>query len=292
MPSLASLTASSVVKLLLIGDSGTGKTGSIASLVKAGYHVRLLDMDNGWESLAGAIRRTCPDRLESVDIELHRDRYKASPIGPVIDGAPKAFVSAIKLLDRWSDSTKPADWGPSHILVLDSLTFFSDAAYAWADAINPSAKDKRQVYGAAQEAVEHVLALLTGASFNTNVIVTSHVKYLDLPDGNKKGYPTAIGQALSPTIPRYFNSVCACQTQIGGRRTIRTVSDALIDLKNPAASELPNNLPIETGLATFFEKLRGPLTKEDQQPTPEPEPEPQPLSPPTALRLKPLLGAR
>lgn len=266
MPSLDTLTASTVVKLLLIGDSGTGKTGSIASLVKAGYDIRVLDMDNGWESLAAAVRRTSPERLSSVIVESFRDKYKSSPLGPIIDGAPKAFPSAIKLLDKWNDLGAPANWGPSAILVLDSLTFFSDAAYAWADALNPSAKDKRQIYGAAQEAIEHVLALLTGPSFNTNVIVTAHIRFIDMPDGSKRGYPTAVGQALSPTIPRYFNSVAACQTQPGGKRTIQTVSTALIDLKNPNSFEMEKSLPIETGLATFFEVLRGPLNPSQPKP--------------------------
>jgi hypothetical protein len=246
MPALNELTASPVVKMLLIGDSGTGKTGSVASLIKAGYHVRLLDMDAGWESLASAIARDCPDRASSVQVESFRDKYKSSAAGPILDGPPKAFTSAISLLDKWGDLGSPAGWGPGCILVLDSLTFFSDAAFAWARSMNPGAKDMRQIYGAAQDAIEHVLALLTGKGFNTNVIVTSHIKFIDLPDGTKRGYPTAVGQALSPTIPRYFNSVAQCQTLPGGKRTIQTVSTALIDLKNPA-----------TGLATFFETLTG-----------------------------------
>ena len=69
MPTLDSLTSSPVVKLLLIGDSGTGKTGSVAALVRDGYVVRVLDMDAGWESLASAVRRTCPERLNSVIVE-------------------------------------------------------------------------------------------------------------------------------------------------------------------------------------------------------------------------------
>jgi len=280
MPSLDQLTASTVVKLLLIGDSGSGKTGSIASLVQAGYDVFLLDMDAGWESLAAAVKRNCPDRLASVNVETFRDKYKSSPMGPIMDGAPRAFISAIGLLDKWGDHGKPSTWGPSSILIIDSLTFLSDAAYAWADAMNPTAKDKRQIYGAAQEAVEHCLALLTGASFNTNVIITAHVKYMDLPDGSKKGYPTSIGQALSPTIPRYFNSVAACATQPGGKRTIQTVSTALMDLKNPNSFEMEKSLPIETGLATFFEKLRGaPNWTKKTSVTSTPSPTGMPISP-------------
>lgn len=283
MPNLAELTASQVVKLLLIGDSGTGKTGSIASLVEAGYEVRLLDMDNGWESLASATKRRCPQKLSSVQVESLRDKYKSSPLGPILDGTPKAFPNALSLLDKWTDNTKPGDWGPSSVLVIDSLTFLSDAAYAWANALNPSAKDKRQIYGAAQEAIEHVLALLTGPSFNTNVIVTAHIRYIDLPDGTKRGYPTAVGQALSPTIPRYFNSVAACQTQPGGIRTIQTVSTALIDLKNPKSFEMGKSLPIETGLATFFEVLRGSPPAEGVT---APKPTPPKTNPPMMQSLK------
>ena len=52
-------------------------------------------------------------------------------------------------------------------------------------------------------------------NFKRNVIVISHVKYVDNPDGTRKGYPTAIGSALSPVIPRYFNSVALAQTRGG-----------------------------------------------------------------------------
>jgi AAA domain len=257
MPTLDSLIFSPVVKLLLVGDSGTGKTGGVAALVKENYAVRVLDMDAGWESLAAAVRRTCPERLNSVHVESFRDAYKSSPAGPIFDGMPAAFVKALNLLDKWKDLGPPKDWGPGVVLVVDSLTFLSDAAFNWAKSMNPNAKDQRQIYGAAQDAVEHVLALLTGTSFNTNVVVTAHIRYIDLPDGTKRGYPTAVGQALSPTIPRYFNSVAQCQTLPGGKRTIQTLSTSLIDLKNPASFDMPSSLPIDTGLATFFKTVKG-----------------------------------
>jgi hypothetical protein len=116
----------------------------------------------------------------------------------------------------------------------------------------------RAVYGDAQSAIENVLALLTSESFRTNVIVISHIKYVDNPDGTRKGYPTAIGSALSPVIPRYFNSVALCQTSAGGKRTIQTAATAMIDLKNPKPFAMEKSYPIETGLADFFAVLREP----------------------------------
>ncbi len=257
MPSLKGANIAPVTKLLLIGDSGTGKTGALASLVEAGYRVRILDLDNKVEHgiLPQVLKARCPDKIPSVDFEPLRDKYKSSALGYIADGVPQAYTKALALLDKWSDGTIPKDWGPQTILVLDSLTFFADAAFNWAKSMNPSAKDPRQWYGTAQDGVEHTLAVLTAASFNTNVIVISHVSWQSRPDGTMKGFPSSVGQALGPTIPAYFDNMALCQT-MGGKRTIQTAPTALVDLKNPASFRMSPTLPIETGLADFFKTLR------------------------------------
>lgn len=265
MPNLAQHQSNNFTKMLLEGDSGSGKTGALTSLVAAGYNLRILDMDNGLETLKQFVSKECPDNLANVEFRTLRDDYKSSALGPIIAGKPKAFVDALKLLDRWKyddiDLGSPAEWGTECILVVDSLTFLSDSAFIWAQGLNPSAKDPRQWYGQAQEAIEKVLALLTSPSFETNVIVTSHVKYIENPDGSRKGYPTAVGSALSPVIPRYFNSVALCQTSAGGKRTIQTAVTAMIDLKNPKPFEMLPSYPISSGLADFFSVLRSPPTQ-------------------------------
>lgn len=262
MPSLDQLVDSPILKLLLMGDSGTGKTGSLVSLVQAGYKLRILDFDSGLHVLGLMIRKHCPELLSSVSYRTLDDKFKPGPAGATIQ--PFAWTEACKMISRWKfkekDGTEvdlgdPWAWGPEYILVLDSLTFLSDAAYNWADAMNPGAKDPRQIYGAAQDAVEHMLAQLKADTFYTNVIVISHVKYIERQDGTTKGYPTSVGSALSPNIPRYFNSMLQVLTKPGGRRTIQTVSSALVDLKNPAA--FSEELPLETGMAQFFAALKG-----------------------------------
>lgn len=263
MPSLTQHQSSEFTKLLLIGDSKSGKTGGTASLVK-NYKLRFLDMDNGLDALVQVVKRDNPDRLGTVEFRTLRDKLKSSPFGTVTDGPATAFIDALKMLDNWKygdvDLGPPKDWGSDCILVLDSLTFLSDAAFRFREPLVPKSKDGkydvRAVYKDAQDAVEGVLALLTSESFRTNVIVISHVRYVDNPDGTKKGYPTAVGSALSPQIPRYFNSVALAQTGPGGKRQIQTAATAMIDLANPAAFKMLPVLPIETGLATFFETLR------------------------------------
>lgn len=263
MPPLSQHQSSEFTKLLLIGDSKSGKTGALAPLVQK-YKLRILDLDNGLDALVQVVKRDFPKLIDNVEFRTLRDKMKATPLGPVVDGTATAFIESVKMLDRWKygdiDLGPPAGWGPDTIFVLDSFTFFSDAAFNFREPLVPRSKDGkydvRAVYKDAQDAVESVLALLTSESFRTNVIVISHVRYVDNPDGTKKGYPTAVGSALSPQIPRYFNSVALAQTGPGGRRQIQTAATAMIDLANPAAFKMLPTLPIETGLATFFETLR------------------------------------
>jgi len=262
MPNLADHQSAKITKMLLMGDSGTAKTGSLVSLVEAGYKLRILDFDNGLDPLVAQIRSRCPAKLANVEFVTLRDKMKSSPMGPIIDGAPQAFIRATQLLDHWKDGTtdlgKPMTWGEDTVLVIDSLTFMSEAAFAWAEVFKTS-KDRRHIYGEAQGAIESVIALLTSDQMKVNVIVIAHTKYLDRPDGTQKGFPTSVGNALSPKIPAYFNSVAlATSTGAGAslRRQIQTVSTGLIDLKNPASLKMATALPIETALADFFKTIR------------------------------------
>lgn len=259
MPNLSDHHSSSIVKLILIGDSGAGKTGSLASLVKAGYKLRIIDCDNGLDPLVQFARRDSPDNLRNVEYETRRDKYKAGALGPVISGSPKAFVECISLLNKWSDGTEPAQWGGDYILVLDTLTGLGNAAFAWANGLNPDAKDKRQTYFVAQQALEKVIDMLTGETFKCNVIVISHVQYKEREDGTTKGYANAIGSALGPIIPKYFNTMLLAESKGSGKtvqRMIKTLPTGVIDLKTPKPFALDRDLPLESGLATVFEKLK------------------------------------
>ena len=263
MPSLANHQSNQFTKLLLIGDAKSGKTGSLVSLVKAGYKLRILDFDNLLDILKFKVMEECPDKLDNVEFVTVRDNYKAGASGSQIDGKPKAWINAIKLLDNWKyddvDYGRPADWGPDCILIVDSLSRLCDAAYDFHESIIPRGKsgdyDGRAVYGNAQDDVEKVLAMLTSRGFATNLIVIAHGSYIDLPDGTTKIFPQGIGQKLSPKIPQYFPTYIRYKNK-SGKRTIQTASDAMIDLANPRPDKVDKDLPIETGLATLFEALR------------------------------------
>lgn len=268
MSNLADHVSNNIVKLLVIGNSKSGKTGGLTSLVKAGYKLRILDMDNLLEVLKHFVLKECPEMIGNVEFRTLRDLRKAGPEGPVISGMPKAFQNAIRMLDRWKytaddgreiDLGPPCEWGPDCILVIDSLSRLCDAAYDFREPLTPRGAggkyDARAVYGDAQDAIEATLATITADSFFTNVIVIAHVLYMELPDGTIKGFPQGVGQKLSPKIPQYFSSTVLF-TNKGGNRVIQTTSTPLIDLANPKPFAMAPTYPIETGLADFFETLK------------------------------------
>lgn len=273
MPSLSNHQSNSFVKLLLLGDAKSGKTGSLVSLVRAGYKLRILDFDNLLDILKYKILDLCPEYIDNVEFYSVRDKIKAGPAGPVIDGKAKAWIEAVKMLDNWKytaedgkavDLGKPAAWGSDCILVIDSLSRMCDAAYDFHESIIPVGKsgdyDGRAVYGNAQDDVEKVLAMLTSKGMATNIIVICHGTYMALPDGTTKIFPQGVGQKLSPKIPQYFPNYVRYKN-VAGKRTIQCESDAMIDLANTRPGTLSKSLPIETGLAEFFAALTPPPKK-------------------------------
>ncbi len=259
MAKLSQHQSSKIAKILYIGDSGTGKTGSLVSLVSAGYKLYILDTDNGVDVLKAFVRHQCPDKIDNIDTESRRD-IRVNVGGEMkIKGQPKAYIDSLALLTKWSDGAILSELGENHILVIDSFSGLSNAALEWARGLNPGAKDPRQWYFTAQQSLEKVIDLITSANFNCNVIVISHIDYKEREDGTQKGYARAVGSALGPIIPRYFNTMVLAETIGAGKsalRKIKTLPTGIVDLKTPVPFKLDKDLDLPTGMATIFEKLK------------------------------------
>lgn len=279
MSSLADHQSRSVTKLMSIGDPMSGKTGSLVSLVAAGYKLRILDLDNKLDILKQAVLRTCPEMIGNVEFRPVRDKRKSSALGPVIIGKPQAYRTVLNMIDEWkytdehtgevTDLGRPDEWGPDCILVIDSLSRWCDSAYDhWEPLVPRGSKgeyDPRAVYGNAQDGIETSLAHITSDSYRTNLIVIAHVQYLEMPDKSTKGFPQGVGKALSPKIAQYFPSMVLL-TNKNNKRVIRTNSSPLIDLANSAPFDMSPEYSLETGMAEIFEVLR--KAPAQKQPTP------------------------
>jgi hypothetical protein len=263
MPKASEHSSSSIQKMLYIGDSGTGKTTSLFSLLQAGYKLRIYDFDNLLSPLISITRGKAPELLDNIEFMSFRDEMATTSQGPIVP-SPRAFTDGLKAFDKWEDGSKPKEWGPDYVAVLDSFTTLSRAAYFWgrgmqggntfAEGVSMRGFDPRQAFFTAQQAIMNVVALLTSDSFHCNVVVIAHLKYFE-QDGVLKGFPVSVGTAISPEIPTYFPTI-ALATKNKGIRVIKTRSTNMIDLKNPRAfdREFAEELPMDTGLAQYFER--------------------------------------
>lgn len=262
MPTADTLAAAPFVKIILVGDSGAGKTGALASLVPH-YDLRILDFDMGTEALINIVKRECPDRLSSISIMSFRDKTKLTNTGPKLVGSAQAWQGAMKALDKWEDGTTPSEWGPKAVLVIDSLTLASQQALNMVKGIMVGVEHRLPLIGRTQDFIRDMLSGVTDKDFKTNVIIISHIDRRETTDDKGKVLEVkeqvkAIGEALGADIPIYFNTMVLSEPAGFGasaKRKLKTVSTYTLKLKNPGV--LLPDYPIETGLADIFKALKG-----------------------------------
>ena len=68
MANIKNHKSSDYTKLLLVGDSGSGKTSSLAALANAGYNLRILDYDDGLSILPEFLNKDAVKRVSYVTL--------------------------------------------------------------------------------------------------------------------------------------------------------------------------------------------------------------------------------
>lgn len=269
MPTLDQFKKDNPVKMLLIGDSGSGKTGALASLVDAGYKVRVLDLDSGLDALVARVKDQ--SLLKNVGYMTLIDKRQSKQLNPKevrLDGPPTAYSDVLKSFAGWkkpdgSELFPPVKkWDTNTVLVLDSLQFFSMALMNYVTASQGRAINKREIqdYNTHNIFMENFLSILYNPiEVPCNVIVTSHVAYRENEGGAiTKGFPSVLGNKLPQYIATYFNTTILVRTRgtgAGAKRELVTTSEGVIELKCPSPN-VPRTLPLETGLATLFSQLK------------------------------------
>lgn len=195
-----------LVKSLLVGDSGSRKTASLASLVLAGWRLRIADLDDGlqilWSILeandflikeeAGFTRawrkdKHAVDEPPAVEAKTFRNAYGVIPY--VDRGRPRkriqaispatAFLDACEQIDQWSDLD------PSHILVIDSASFLTRLAEENIRSLNNTLSRERislPEIGVAREDIERILCGLFSPMTTCHVAIMAHIKYVEIKE--------------------------------------------------------------------------------------------------------------
>lgn len=270
MPTLADPDYPNLYRGLHVGESGTGKSGALASLALAGYNLHILDYDAGLIS-----RNALFEALQHDKAALARVRYE-SPRDTVVavNGVPKikspvhAYKDAGRILNEWNVNS----FTSNDILILDTLTTFSDAGFNEACALGGRLNQRPQLqdYGWMADSVKLFLDMITSPDLKCHVIVNTHVRYLN-GEGDveiMRGLPNAKGQEISRTVSRYFNTVLLFRTQGTGpaaKRIISTQPQGVVEVKAPLTAK--KDYPISTGLADFFFDVLGTVPSTGARPT-------------------------
>jgi len=270
--------ASDIVKLLFVGDSGSGKTGALAALANAGYNLFIADFDNGADILHSFVK---PEAYDRINIEVLTDKMGIAADGtPFPVGEPGAWKRFAHLLTDWTDSTSKekfgpiTSWGPDRVLVIDSATILGRAAMHYVKYVNNAILERDWgYYGPVMELEEKLLELIFSQQVACNVIVNAHIvsisekqkvsqkdskgedKIVSIDIGEAKSFPSFMGNKLPPKVGRYFNTVLQAKSYSSTRRIITKTSDD-IELKTTIPNIVPASLDLETGLATYFNLVK------------------------------------
>ena len=276
MPLISAYPPGQNLKVLLLGDSGSGKTGgTICSLAAAGYNVRVLDLEAKCHIVANMLLHPkSPYPAGSAGrvrvVTLKETRVNAG--GDLRVTSAKVWSEAMKMLTKWTepdgtDLGSISSWGENDVLVLDSFTALSSAALNWQMAMNKNLGGQprgKEDIGPTQGLLRSFLDMFTSDAVKCNIVVIGHIRSLETEGEGvgkvKKGYTDSVGQALSPQVGRYFNDTLLAET-IGVppnlRRVIRTKTSTSIELKSSAPLSVADEYPVATGMADYFAAVLG-----------------------------------
>lgn len=292
MPNILDHHSSEVVKTLLIGETGSGKTGSICSLATE-YKVFMIDLDNGADIIKSYLTNPASEYIKKNPKVAENFYYRTftDPVkfinGQAFYSKAEAWAKSMELLMGWKDKDHAGNdvnfgaantWGPDCVLVIDSLSGLSQYALNYHQSMNgglmkePSPNEGRRQVGAVQNMLRRLLDMIKDKSLNCNVVLTAHVTFVndigDMPkqkdDGGREpgqGYPSAIGRALSPHIPRYFNTTLIAKTIGTNSHKLFTQSQfaggQIINAKSSAPLGVKAEYPLSMGLLDYFKDVKG-----------------------------------
>lgn len=257
-------------KVLLLGDSGSGKTFSTGTLADCGLaKVCFLWMEPGaYNSVAkyfSDANRSIPDNFHWMTAPLATQSWddmigaakivntmSQQGIASWTDGNRSkhdAFIRVLTSLKSFKcertgkDLGEVDSWGTDTMLVFESLSTLSESAMRLSIGGRPLASQGD--WQVAMNCIELFLNKFT--SLDCHAVLTSHLdRELDDNVGGTKLMPGTLGRKLAPKVPRYFDEV------IHAKREGKKFS---WDTASSEATVKTRLLQIEAGQKPLFEPL-------------------------------------
>ena len=246
-------------RILLQGDSGSGKTYSLSTFVDAGVTPFILFTEPGMD----AFPRQCPE---------YHFRYIAPAIsdwGALADLATKVNQYTYEQLIKMTDTNKSkydmfiqfikannnftcdvchkefgdvGDWGTDRALCVDSLTGLNNAVKKLHVGGRPVLHQSE--WQVVQNTLMGLLDAWTAGGNRCWFVMTAHQSIeRDESSGTMKRMVNTLGKAIAPDIPKFFSDVI---------ETIRVGSTFTWDTAGTNVAVKARNLPIAAGQKPTF----------------------------------------
>lgn len=237
MAKLEELKTNGNLKLLLLGDSGSGKTTFIASMPKP----HIADFDGKVVSAAEYLRKNNPTQLADVDYENYSN----------VEVTATNKMMAVDKFNHALGKMRSTVPFPFETLALDSITTFSDESMKYLIKANPGVK--RQVTVGAQLPVlqdyqmariwfKQIITAMLGLP--CNVVMTAHIQTdKDELTGRIERTPMMAGK-LSKELPIYFGEVWRAYRDDKGQHWAQTQSDSYFTCRSQIPG-LPNPVKLD-----------------------------------------------
>lgn len=261
-PPVEDLTGLPGMKILLMGDSGTGKTHSIRTLVEAGLEVFAIFTEPGMDVLADIPsdklhwNYVSPSSVSWGDMQesskkLNTLAFDALAKLPHINRGNHAEYMAVQgICDNFIDQRTGKEYGSidrfttSQVVCLDS---FSGLSYMAMNLVAGSKPIKSPGdYGTAMDNLERFTIKIT-QDVRCHVVMIGHkAREKDEQTGGLSMMIDTLGQKLAPKLTKYFTDIIDAQRS-GGSFSWSTVT--------PGTVLKARNLPWKDGLPASFVPL-------------------------------------
>ena len=265
------------MKVLVVGNSGAGKTALLGTLARDGYQVFLADFDSGADILDDPM--ICPEEVrKNIHIKTFYDEMNlqlmqlTGKLEPIVHAATDFSQAMGKWLEDGKNLGNLYSWKDREVFVIDSLAFAGNAFLNRVLQLN-SSLSKRPTFpqiGTAMDELEAILETVYNPSVKCNIVVFAHISAQtdDLTNATKH-FPLSLGKKLNPKIARYFNNVLLIKKEGEGENIIRqlhTAGTMQFDCKTTRPSVVPAIMPPDLGL--FFSYLKGEKKPEEKKAKP------------------------
>ena len=218
-----------------------------------------------------------PMSLKTTQMNIGHGRTKSEVILAPKNG--NAWGNIVKAMEKWPDEPDAAkahieNWDDDVVGVLDTLTTTAYMGFYFLQELNghlgsrEEGREYQRDIGGAQSQLRRLLEFISSSSVKCNFIINSHIRRIDITRGfsenpaaraeaqapvDPKGFPAAIGNALSPQIGIRFNDLFAVEQKGSGNNVTRRISTIPIsNTSTKTSTAFESEYDVSTGMAEIF----------------------------------------